>query len=129
MREQKEDRLDQLKELIPFHINFKNIFMDMVRFYEQQGHTVYSLDINEENITSHCYNCKELNLTYLFTLKGIGGTEIIQSLFETTTKLAVIILLCPTCSQKYDEDTTILINAVEEAKMLYKTEPQLYFAN
>lgn len=127
MSKQEKKLLGQLKDLIPFYTNFQNMFMDMVRFYERKGRTVYSIDINEQELTSCCYNCKEVNLTYLFTLKGIGETEIIQSLFETTTNLAIIILLCPTCLQKYDEDTTILINAVEDAKLLYK--PKLFIAN
>lgn len=127
MNDQKKKPLSQLKDLLPFYTNFQNMFMDMVRFYERQGRTVYSLDINEQELTSRCYNCKEVNLTYLFILKGIVETEIIQSLFETTTNLAIIILLCPTCLQKYDENTTILINAIEDAKLLYN--PKTYIAN
>ena len=121
--------LEPLKKFKASYMVFKETLVHMAMFYARQGCTVCSLNFDEEKATSHCYNCKEVNLTYLFTLKGIGGTEAIQSLFEITTKLAVIIILCPPCTKKYDEDSTILINVAEDIKLTYKTKLQLHIEN
>ena len=119
------DPLDPFEDLKKYKKKFCKILVDMINFYEQQGHAVYSLGFNDlEEETGFCYNCREENLTYLFVITAIGGTGIIQSSYgtKTKTKLAVIFLLCPVCARKYNEDKSILIKVVEEFKSCYKTE-------
>ena len=97
----------------------------MADSYIQQGFEVYSLGFDSiTDETSRCYNCKGVNLTFLFVITSFGGTSIIEhaSGATTETKLAVIFLLCPFCARKYNEDPSIENKAVEEFKTRYKAE-------